>query len=255
MRATILGTGDALGMPVPLCECRYCTDTETRRRPGLLVESDDTSIVFDAGPDLREQLVQTGQKEIDAFFITHGHDDHLAGVLDLQKLWAFTDQDVMVRASDPVLTYANERFPWLSFPTSRFEPGDEARHGPLTVSAFPVEHSTTFPEQGYVISDGDRDVVYVPDLRGFGETTIYEGADLLFVDGLYFFGKVFQDDDDHAGPEQLRSEIESAGADRVVLLNVSEHHHQATTETLRERAGDYELWSDFESVTLGTSSG
>lgn len=253
MRVTVLGTGDALGMPVPLCDCPYCADAEERRRAAVMVESGDTTLAFDAGPDLREQLVKTGKERIDAFFLTHGHDDHLAGVLDLQKLWAFADEDVTLVASDSVLSYTNERFPWLDFPTRRFEPGETVRYGDLTVTAFPVEHSSAFPEQGYVVSEGNRSLVYVPDLWSFGETTVHEGADLLFVDGLYLFGKVFEDDDDHAGPERLRSEIESAAADRVVLSNVSEHHHQATTEELRERAGEYEIWSDFDSVTLDAS--
>lgn len=253
MRVTVLGTGDALGMPVPLCDCQYCEDADVRRRAAMLVESGDTALVFDAGPDLREQLVRAGNDEIDAFFLTHSHDDHLAGVLDLQKLWAFADEEIMVTASDSVLSYVSERFPWIDFPTRRLELGDEVRYGNLTVTAFPVEHSSAFPEQGYVVSNGNRAVVYVPDLWSFEETTVHKGADLLFVDGLYLFGKVFEEDDDHAGPERLRSEIESAQADRVVLTNVSEHHHEATTEDLRERAGEYEIWSDFDSVTLGQS--
>lgn len=251
MRATVLGTGDALGMPVPLCNCQFCTDADARRRPGLLVESGDVTVVFDAGPDLHEQLVRTGTEQVDAFFLTHGHDDHLTGVLDLQKLRAFADEDVVIASSDSLLSYVHERFPWVDCPTRRIERGETVQCGPLTVTAIPLEHAAAFPEQGYVVSDGSATVTYAPDLWSFGETTRHEGADVLFVDGLYFFGKVFEDDDDHAGPERLRSEIESVGADRVVLLNVSEHHHQMTTEELRRRAGNYEIWSDFDSVTLG----
>jgi len=41
MDVTLLGSGDALGMPAPLCDCEYCTESDPRRRPGLLVAGED----------------------------------------------------------------------------------------------------------------------------------------------------------------------------------------------------------------------
>ncbi|QIB76094.1 hypothetical protein G3I44_18545 [Halogeometricum borinquense] len=75
--------------------------------------------------------------------------------------------------------------------------------------------------------------------------------DVLFVDGLYLLGKVFQEDDDHAGPDRLRREIESIDADRTVLLNISEHWHKTAATEFATEAGDYEVWSDFDTLQVG----
>lgn len=251
MRVTLLGTGDTVGMPVPLCDCRFCAEAEPRRRPGLLVEAGETTVVLDTGPDVGRQLVRAGATAVDSFFITHAHDDHLAGILDIQKLRAFAGEDVTVQASDEVRSYALERFPWLTLPMRTIEPGETTRLGELAVTAFPIAHSDAFPEQGYVVTDGDSSVAYAPDVWSLTEATAHRGVDLLFVDGLYLFGRVFEDDTDHAGPDRLRAEIERADADRVVLLNVSEHWHRARTADLEERAEPYEVWADFDAVSLG----
>lgn len=83
MDITLLGSGEALGVPAPLCNCEYCETSSERRRPGLLVETDQATAVFDVSPDITEQLHTTGTIDVDAFFVTHHHYDHVGGLHEL----------------------------------------------------------------------------------------------------------------------------------------------------------------------------
>lgn len=50
----------------------------------MLVETSSNTIVIDAGPDFRQQMLNAKVKKIDAIFLTHEHKDHIAGMDDLR---------------------------------------------------------------------------------------------------------------------------------------------------------------------------
>ncbi len=249
MEVTVLGTGGTMGMPVALCDCKYCAQTEIRRRPGLSITKEDTTIVLDSGPDIREQLLKIGTTSIDAFFFTHAHDDHIGGVPELHKLSAFREMEITAYAENPVWEYLDRVFPWIDIDQRVLSVGDSISVGSLRVTPFRIAHSERFPELGFEITDRTKTIVYAPDVYEF-RSPHPKNVEILFVDGLYLLGKVFPDDTDHAGPDRLHREIESIDADRVVLLNTSEHWHQMTTAEFEKRVNDYEIWSDFDSIQL-----
>ncbi len=87
MKFTFLGTGTSQGVPVIACECATCTSTDSRDkrlRAALLVETAANTIVIDAGPDFRQQMLNAHVKKLDAIFLTHEHKDHIAGMDDLR---------------------------------------------------------------------------------------------------------------------------------------------------------------------------
>ncbi len=87
MKITFLGTGTSQGVPVIACECATCTSTDSkdkRLRAALLVETSANTIVIDAGPDFRQQMLNARVKKLDAIFLTHEHKDHIAGMDDLR---------------------------------------------------------------------------------------------------------------------------------------------------------------------------
>jgi len=77
MKVTLLGSGDAIGMPAPMCSCEYCKESDKRRRSGLLIETEDTTLVIDISPDIKEKLHHEEIHDVDGFLVTHFHFDHL----------------------------------------------------------------------------------------------------------------------------------------------------------------------------------
>ncbi len=87
LRVTLLGTGTSTGIPIPGCDCEVCTsdDPHDRRlRCACRIESDGLSVLIDTGPDLRQQCLTQGIRQVDAVLYTHEHFDHVAGLDDLR---------------------------------------------------------------------------------------------------------------------------------------------------------------------------
>src|SRR5437870_2230828 len=120
MRLTFLGTGTSMGIPVIGCCCAVCTSADPRNkrlrtsallevagmsllfdagpdlrqqalaavctsadprnkrlRTSALLEVAGMSLLFDAGPDLRQQALAVGLQRLDAVLLTHAHADHV----------------------------------------------------------------------------------------------------------------------------------------------------------------------------------
>ena len=88
MRVTFLGTGTSQGVPVIACPCDVCrhgTKKDKRLRSSVLIETDKTTMVIDAGPDFRYQMLRANVLHLDAVLITHSHKDHIAGLDDVRS--------------------------------------------------------------------------------------------------------------------------------------------------------------------------
>jgi phosphoribosyl 1,2-cyclic phosphate phosphodiesterase len=89
---TFLGTGTSSGVPMVGCDCDVCTSgnlKDKRLRSSILVQSSTTTIVVDATPDFRYQMLREKVKKIDAVLITHPHKDHVAGIDDTRPFQFF----------------------------------------------------------------------------------------------------------------------------------------------------------------------
>ena len=87
MKITFLGTGTSQGVPVIACECSVCASTDyrdKRLRTSLLFESKNVTLIFDAGPDFRQQALRENMTKLDAILLTHEHKDHIAGLDDVR---------------------------------------------------------------------------------------------------------------------------------------------------------------------------
>lgn len=89
MKLTFLGTGTSQGVPVIACRCRVCRSVDERdrrlRTSALLTTNDGKHILFDIGPDFRQQMLRQKVESLDAIMVTHAHRDHVAGLDDVRS--------------------------------------------------------------------------------------------------------------------------------------------------------------------------
>jgi phosphoribosyl 1,2-cyclic phosphate phosphodiesterase len=87
VKVTFLGTGTSQGVPIIACKCAVCTSSDSkdkRLRSSVLIETEQTNIVIDTGPDFRQQMLREDVTRLDAVIFTHGHKDHTAGFDDIR---------------------------------------------------------------------------------------------------------------------------------------------------------------------------
>lgn len=97
MKITFLGTGTSQGVPVIACECKTCLSADQhdkRLRTSVLIESKNTVLLIDAGPDFRQQMLRENVTKLDSIILTHEHKDHIAGLDDV-RAFNYKSQDAV----------------------------------------------------------------------------------------------------------------------------------------------------------------
>ncbi len=173
IQITFLGTGTSTGIPLIGCKCATCSSTDPkdkRLRASVLVETDDATVLIDAGPDLRQQLLRFPVKHLDGILVTHEHYDHIGGLDDVRPLG-----DVKVYAEEGVLQSIRRNMPYC-FAQNRY-PGVPKLHlETIGNKAFTI-HSTEIqplrlmharlPILGFRIGD----FAYLTDVKTIPEET------------------------------------------------------------------------------------
>ena len=114
MRLTFLGTGTSKGVPEIGCTCPTCLSTDKRDkrlRVSVLIETDETRILIDCGPDFRTQMLGIPFDRLDGVLLTHEHYDHTGGIDDLRPFAIFGD--INVYADDLTHRHLRERLPYF----------------------------------------------------------------------------------------------------------------------------------------------
>lgn len=257
MRVTLLGTGDATGMPAALCDCEYCAQSAPRNRPSVLIESGDSTVVLDVGPDLVDQLQQTNTYQVDAFFLTHFHRDHADGLLDLLQTLRSGTKTAWNDAGDAhafdlymtetATSHLRDTFSYfLDLLEPKWEP-DGVTLGDLEIRPFAVEHMRPeYETVGFVVEQGDKAVAYAPDMETFVNGPPTSDVDLFVCEGSPVVGL------NHGPADRLEDAITDLGADRTVLVNASEHARREHTAKLEEHADSIgcELGMDFKEYNI-----
>ena len=194
MKLTFLGTGTSCGVPVIGCQCEVCQSTDPkdqRTRCSALVESEQTRLLIDCGPDFRQQILPQPFRRIDGILITHAHYDHMGGMDDIRPYCQFGEINVY---ADPTARqsllqmlpycFAEHRYPGVpAIGLHEILPHEPFRIGDLDIMPFVVMHGL-LPILGYRIGK----LAYITDMKTIddGEMPYLEGTELLVVNALRF---------------------------------------------------------------------
>jgi phosphoribosyl 1,2-cyclic phosphate phosphodiesterase len=116
VKITFLGTGTSQGVPVIACDCNVCLSADPldkRLRTSVLFETEESTMVIDAGPDFRQQMLKDHVTKLDAILITHEHKDHIAGLDDV-RAFNYKSQDAIdIYAEDRVQKVIKKEFSYV----------------------------------------------------------------------------------------------------------------------------------------------
>ncbi len=115
-KITILGSGNSTGVPMSNGYWGNCDPTEPRNRrmrSSILIERDGTTVLVDAGPDVRAQLLGAGISKLDAVIFTHAHADHTQGIDDLRAFVLYGGTPLPIFGFPELMEEIRARFSYM----------------------------------------------------------------------------------------------------------------------------------------------
>ncbi|MEO1702126.1 MAG: MBL fold metallo-hydrolase [Pseudomonadota bacterium] len=250
LKVTILGCGSSSGTPRPNGDWGNCDPTNPknhRTRSSILLErtgdyGGKTSIVFDTGPDFRQQMLASQVNQIDAIVYTHAHADHIHGIDDARTFMLAQGNMIPTFADEATFARLKEAFGYIfktpkgsSYPPilnqTRIHQGEQFT---IKGNGGEVDLLPILQEHGEISSLGFRvgDFAYCPDVSGLPTESLaeLEGLHTLIIDALQYREHV-----SHFSLAQALAAIERLAPKRAFLTHM---HTALDYETVRNETPD-----------------
>lgn len=174
LKITFLGTGTSQGVPIIACTCAVCKSAnkkDKRLRTSVMIETKGKTIIIDAGPDFRYQMLRQNVKHIDAVLLTHGHKDHTGGLDDVRAFNYFMKKPIDIYSTlevqkvirnDYMYAFAQDRYPGVpefdlhTIKNKEFEIDNvkilpiKAMHYQMPVFGYRIENFTYITDANYI---------------------------------------------------------------------------------------------------------
>ena len=276
MRLTYLGTAAAEGWPALFCRCEYCMKAlaaggrNLRSRSQAMV-NDDLLIDFPADSFAHMQSNRLDFSAVQTLLITHSHLDHFAPADLHLRNSAYYAHNL---TSDHLDLYANERVLKMLESECRVrveEPNSDGltahlavayqpfRAGRYTVTPLPANHAEGEHAFNYLISDGERTLLYLHD-TGMPKEEVYGylrdsgvHADLVSYDCTYV---ALPSAGGHLGLDScpvVRSRLEQigvSGPDTVSVINHFSHNGKLIHDELVPVAEKLGFLTSYDGMVL-----
>ena len=207
----VLGIAQDAGYPQTNCYKPHCMraweNPELRRKASSIAVVDligKTKYLFDATPDMREQLYDLHRSApdveyvLDGVFLTHGHMGHYTGLMHVGRE-AVGASDIPVYAMPRMHSYLSDNGPWdqlvrlQNIELRPIEDGSaEELSARVSVTPFLVPHRDEYTETvGFRIDGPNKSAVFIPDIDKWKmwETdirAIVRSVDYALVDATFF---------------------------------------------------------------------
>lgn len=195
MKVRILGSGTSSGVPRIGNDWGACDPAEPRNRrtrASILIEHEDTRILVDTGPDMREQLLAADVGVVDAVIWTHAHADHVFGIDDLRQIYHARGTPVPAYARAQTAALLRQQFGYVFQGSGGYPPtvdlailSDEVSIGSVRVRATDQPHGS-ITSAGLRFEAGGAAIGYATDVSAITDDmrVLYRGLDLWIVDAL-----------------------------------------------------------------------
>ena len=199
MKITLLGTGTSVGIPslgqLGWGKCNPKNPKNKRQRCAVLIQSNNTNILIDAGPDIKNQLIGHDLPSLDAIIITHEHADHISGLDELRPFYFPKREKINIYTIERTANFLSKRFNYLfkknKKSQSYFKPPmnlnilnyyDEINFNDINIKTI-KQHHGVIDTIGLIINDK---FAYCTDVVDFPEDSFnkLKNLDTLVVTGL-----------------------------------------------------------------------
>ena len=226
MKITLLGTGTSQGVPVIGCECEVCQSSDTRDqrlRTSAMIEWKGKTIIIDAGPDFRQQLLRAKVSDVSAILMTHEHNDHIIGMDDVRPLNFKHGKSMPVYAEKRVQEDLKQRFAYI-FATNPY-PGaprltlEEIKEGEnIVVDDLSIQPIRAWHGELPVFGFRFGDFTYLTDVNKIEEVELekVKGTKILVLDALHH-----SKHHAHFNLEEALTVIEILQPEQAYLIHIS----------------------------------
>lgn len=242
-----------MGVPAIGCQCPVCQSTDPhdkRLRCSALIETPQTRILIDVGPDFRQQILPQEFRKIDAVLLTHIHFDHVGGLDDLRPFCQFGEvniyaDEITSRGLMQTVPYCFEENRYPGAPKINLHtltPHTPLRINELEIVPFTVMHGK-LPIMGYSLSS----LVYITDMKTIAdeEFEYVRGAKTLVVNALRY-------EPEHHSHQSVDDAVAFArrvGAERTFLVHAC-HDIGFHSEVNKKLPADIQLAFDGQIINI-----
>jgi len=125
MKIRILGCGGSFGSPVAWNR-NGNIDIKNKRnfrtRSSILIEINNTKLLIDTSPDLRQQLYDAKCTDIDAIIFTHNHADHTSGLPDMRGFSIFNQKIIPAFMPEKMVNSIMNHYRYIFVGENEYDP-------------------------------------------------------------------------------------------------------------------------------------
>ena len=223
MKIRVLGSGGSFGSPLAWGSNGNIDINNLnnfRTRSSILIEINNTNILIDTSPDLRQQLYSAKCTNIDAVLFTHIHTDHTSGLPDMRAISLINDKIIPAYMSEDMKDKILSHYKFIFKGDKDYRPFMEVRDienkffiNNIEIQTFKHNHGS-IDVQTYRIGK----FAYSTDLKNFYENDLDNLQDL----DLWVVGLLRSDPHpSHAGFEQILDYIKYIKPKKTIFTHMT----------------------------------